>query len=267
MSQSVAITTEDGTLGDRGRVTDVLPALLGRTGSDVVYACGPMGMLAAVADLASRFGAHSQCAVEEAMACGIGVCMTCVLPVVGDDGVTRMVALVRRRAGVSRRPCAMGRRGHRARRHLGCTCQRGEALMTRLTRVIAPETADRPLPDVDMSTDLAGVTLPNPSDDGFRVRGVRPRARPVLRHHGSGRCRDQVDHAATAVGAPDSPHGRDSQRDVELDRSSGTRDRAVRRARPQVARRTRRPRHRVDRRRGGRRVHPSCAAAQRTCRL
>ena len=91
MSQSVAVTTEDGSLGDRGRVTDVLPALLSRTGSDVVYACGPMGMLAAVADLAARFGAHSQCAVEEAMACGIGVCMTCVLPVVGDDGVTRML--------------------------------------------------------------------------------------------------------------------------------------------------------------------------------
>jgi dihydroorotate dehydrogenase electron transfer subunit len=91
MSQSVAVTTEDGSLGDRGRVTDVLPALLGRTGSDVVYACGPMGMLAVVADLAARFGAHSQCAVEEAMACGIGVCMTCVLPVIGDDGVTRMV--------------------------------------------------------------------------------------------------------------------------------------------------------------------------------
>ena len=34
--------------------------------------------------------------------------------------------------------------------------------MTRLTRVIAPDTADRPLPYVDMSTDLAGVTLPNP---------------------------------------------------------------------------------------------------------
>ena len=30
-------------------------------------------------------------AVEEAMACGIGVCMTCVLPVVGSDGITRMV--------------------------------------------------------------------------------------------------------------------------------------------------------------------------------
>jgi dihydroorotate dehydrogenase electron transfer subunit len=91
MSQSVAVATEDGSLGERGRVTDVLPGLLERTGADVVYACGPMGMLSAVADVAARFGAHSQCAVEEAMACGIGVCMTCVLPVVGDDGVTRMV--------------------------------------------------------------------------------------------------------------------------------------------------------------------------------
>ena len=49
MAQSVAVTTEDGSLGDRGRVTDVLPALLSRTGSDVVYACGPMAMLKAVA--------------------------------------------------------------------------------------------------------------------------------------------------------------------------------------------------------------------------
>ena len=91
MAQSVAITTEDGSLGDVGRVTDVLPAILERTKAEVIYACGPMGMLSAVATLAPHFGAHSQCAVEEAMACGIGVCMTCVLPLKGDDGVTRMV--------------------------------------------------------------------------------------------------------------------------------------------------------------------------------
>ncbi|MEO8329385.1 MAG: dihydroorotate dehydrogenase electron transfer subunit [Candidatus Nanopelagicales bacterium] len=91
MSSSVAITTEDGSLGDVGRVTDVLPAIFERTHSEVVYACGPMGMLQSVAELAQHFGAHSQCAVEEAMACGVGVCMTCVLPVIGDDGETRMV--------------------------------------------------------------------------------------------------------------------------------------------------------------------------------
>ena len=59
--------------------------------SAAVYACGPMPMLRAVAGLAADHGVVSQCAVEESMACGIGVCMTCVLPVVGDDGVTRMV--------------------------------------------------------------------------------------------------------------------------------------------------------------------------------
>ena len=90
-AQSVTVTTEDGSVGVRGRVTDVLPAMLSRTGTDVVYACGPMGMLAAVAALAEAAGAWSQCAVEESMACGIGICMTCVLPVVGADGVTRML--------------------------------------------------------------------------------------------------------------------------------------------------------------------------------
>ena len=90
MAQSIAITTEDGSLGDRGRVTDVLPRIIERFGAQVVYACGPMGMLQAVSEVATAHGAHSQTAVEESMACGVGVCMTCVMPVIGDDGVTRM---------------------------------------------------------------------------------------------------------------------------------------------------------------------------------
>jgi len=91
MSTSIAVTTDDGSTGQRGRVSDALPALMDRAGSEVVYACGPMGMLAAVAGIAAERGVPSQVAVEESMACGIGVCMTCVLPVVGDDGVTRML--------------------------------------------------------------------------------------------------------------------------------------------------------------------------------
>jgi dihydroorotate dehydrogenase electron transfer subunit len=91
ISTQVAITTEDGTLGEKGRVTDVLPQMMERSGSEVVYACGPMSMLRAVHEVATTYGAHTQCAVEEAMACGVGVCMTCVLPVVGDDGETRML--------------------------------------------------------------------------------------------------------------------------------------------------------------------------------
>ena len=91
IAASIEVTTDDGSMGRRGRVSDVLPAMLDRTGAEVVYACGPMPMLRAVTDIASERGIPAQVAVEESMACGIGVCMTCVLPVVGDDGLTRMV--------------------------------------------------------------------------------------------------------------------------------------------------------------------------------
>ncbi|MGK5171904.1 dihydroorotate dehydrogenase electron transfer subunit [Geodermatophilus sp. CPCC 205761] len=84
---TVAVTTDDGSAGRRGRVTDAVAELLGDAG--VVYACGPMPMLRAVADAATAAGVPSYVAVEESMACGIGVCMTCVLPVVGADGRTR----------------------------------------------------------------------------------------------------------------------------------------------------------------------------------
>ncbi|MDC3377186.1 dihydroorotate dehydrogenase electron transfer subunit, partial [Candidatus Nanopelagicales bacterium] len=91
LASGLTITTDDGSSGVRGRVTDVLDDVMDRAGADVVYACGPMPMLAEVARISTKRRVFSQCAVEEAMACGIGVCMTCVLPVVGDDGVTRMV--------------------------------------------------------------------------------------------------------------------------------------------------------------------------------
>jgi dihydroorotate dehydrogenase electron transfer subunit len=85
------VTTDDGSVGTRGLVSDVLPAILEKAKTDVVYACGPMAMLRAVSAVATAHGAIAQCAVEEAMACGIGVCMTCVLPVRDEDGRTRMV--------------------------------------------------------------------------------------------------------------------------------------------------------------------------------
>jgi dihydroorotate dehydrogenase electron transfer subunit len=95
MAASVAFTTDDGSFGQQGRVSDVLPDVIARTRADVVYACGPMAMLEAVSRIAAeaydRAGIPAQVAVEEAMACGVGVCMTCVLPVIGDDGETRMV--------------------------------------------------------------------------------------------------------------------------------------------------------------------------------
>jgi len=49
-----------------------------------------MPMLSALTTLGGEFDVMVQCAVEESMACGIGICMTCVLPVRGSDGVVRM---------------------------------------------------------------------------------------------------------------------------------------------------------------------------------
>ena len=91
ISATLSVTTDDGSMGRRGRVSDVLPEVLEVSKADVVYACGPMAMLRAVSRICESAGIPCQVAVEELMACGIGVCMTCVLPVIGDDGETRMV--------------------------------------------------------------------------------------------------------------------------------------------------------------------------------
>jgi dihydroorotate dehydrogenase electron transfer subunit len=86
----VTVTTDDGSMGVRGWVSAVLPEVISRSQAEVVYGCGPMPMLKAVTEIATAHGAVAQVAVEESMACGIGVCMTCVMPVEGDDGLTRM---------------------------------------------------------------------------------------------------------------------------------------------------------------------------------
>lgn len=91
LGHNVVITTADGSAGQAGFVTDPLPELIEKTSSQVIYSCGPMPMLSAITEIAKANQIYSFTAVEEAMACGIGVCMTCVLPVIGEDGVTRML--------------------------------------------------------------------------------------------------------------------------------------------------------------------------------
>jgi dihydroorotate dehydrogenase electron transfer subunit len=87
VADDVVVTTDDGSAGRRGWVSEPAADRIGTAG--VVYACGPMGMLRAIGELATARGIPSYVAVEESMACGIGVCMTCVLPIVGEDGRTR----------------------------------------------------------------------------------------------------------------------------------------------------------------------------------
>jgi dihydroorotate dehydrogenase electron transfer subunit len=88
---SIRIYTEDGTMGQIGRVTDPIAEIIKDLDIAVVYSCGPMAMLSAITKITDSLSVVHQCAVEEAMACGIGVCMTCVLPVQNDDGTISML--------------------------------------------------------------------------------------------------------------------------------------------------------------------------------
>lgn len=89
-ARGVTVATRDGSVGISGGVVDVLPGLLQRAKGDVVYAAGPVDVLHGVAQVAEVHGAWSQTAVDVPAGCGVGTCLSCVLPVVGEDGVTRM---------------------------------------------------------------------------------------------------------------------------------------------------------------------------------
>jgi len=83
------LTTEDGSTGERGRVIAPLDReLAARPAHEpvVVYACGPEGMLAAVAKSAARSGRPCQVSVERIMGCGLGGCYSCVVPLRDEHG-------------------------------------------------------------------------------------------------------------------------------------------------------------------------------------
>jgi len=74
----VHVTTEDGSRGQRGRVTDALSALA--SDETDVYACGPDRMMAAVAELCAARHLRCEVSLETPMACGYGVCLGCPVP-------------------------------------------------------------------------------------------------------------------------------------------------------------------------------------------
>jgi dihydroorotate dehydrogenase electron transfer subunit len=77
----VVLATEDGSRGERGRVTVPLERALRHAGSVMVYACGPEPMLEAVSGVVARAGQPAQVSVERVMGCGMGGCYSCVIPV------------------------------------------------------------------------------------------------------------------------------------------------------------------------------------------
>ena len=87
---SLKIFTEDGSMGEIGRVTSQLSEIIHERNIEIIYSCGPMAMLKAITEIASEHQVIHQASVEESMACGIGICMTCVLPVKDESGAISM---------------------------------------------------------------------------------------------------------------------------------------------------------------------------------
>ncbi len=84
----VHIATEDGSAGTAGMTTDILNYFLLRMETRtriMLYACGPHAMLAAVSRIAARHSIPCFVSVEERMACGLGACMGCSIPVKTGD--------------------------------------------------------------------------------------------------------------------------------------------------------------------------------------
>jgi dihydroorotate dehydrogenase electron transfer subunit len=75
------VATDDGSVGERGLVTDLLRAELAADARAAeVYACGPPPMLEAVRALCEELDVPAQLAMESGMACGFGACFGCVVP-------------------------------------------------------------------------------------------------------------------------------------------------------------------------------------------
>lgn len=72
----VVVATEDGSCGTKGTVIDAINEA--NVDGTVIYACGPMPMLKALAEYAEAHDMEAQISLEERMACGIGACLGCI---------------------------------------------------------------------------------------------------------------------------------------------------------------------------------------------
>ncbi len=83
----VQVATEDGSLGHRGRVTELLTRMLDASSANCrIACCGPEPMMEAVSKIASQFRVPCELSLETPMACGIGICFTCVAKIKQLDG-------------------------------------------------------------------------------------------------------------------------------------------------------------------------------------
>ncbi|WP_027365145.1 dihydroorotate dehydrogenase electron transfer subunit [Desulfotruncus alcoholivorax] len=85
LGYTMELATDDGSVGHRGQVTELLLKLLPE-GVSYVYACGPAPMLKAVCAFLSEAGIPGEVSLEERMACGVGACLSCACQVKAAGG-------------------------------------------------------------------------------------------------------------------------------------------------------------------------------------
>jgi dihydroorotate dehydrogenase electron transfer subunit len=73
------VTTEDGSYGSKGVVTDFAEKYLAKEKFDMIYTCGPEPMMHKMLLLAQQFHMPLQASLERLMRCAIGICGTCVI--------------------------------------------------------------------------------------------------------------------------------------------------------------------------------------------
>jgi dihydroorotate dehydrogenase electron transfer subunit len=83
------VTTEDGSHGEKGLVTQPLLAEIRNSKFEIrnckLFACGPTPMLKAVGKIAGDFNVPAELSMDEHMCCGVGTCLACVIPVKAGD--------------------------------------------------------------------------------------------------------------------------------------------------------------------------------------
>ncbi|MDO4586166.1 MAG: dihydroorotate dehydrogenase electron transfer subunit [Planctomycetia bacterium] len=86
----VHLTTEDGSAGQKGLITSIIPNIVEKSGCSeaktVIAACGPHPLLKAVALLAQNQKMECWTSLESSMACGLGICFSCVIKYRDDQG-------------------------------------------------------------------------------------------------------------------------------------------------------------------------------------
>ncbi|MCK4359896.1 MAG: dihydroorotate dehydrogenase electron transfer subunit [Candidatus Cloacimonetes bacterium] len=84
-SKIIKIFTEDGSIGEKGLVTDRLEEFLSQNQIDIVYACGPKIMMKKIYELCKIHNIGLQVSLEAIMACGVGSCCGCTIKIFNEN--------------------------------------------------------------------------------------------------------------------------------------------------------------------------------------